>query len=157
MTVAERRLGIDRRVRFVSLRYPERRLGYKRRLPQGGRLRRAYHRTLIELRGNARALVLAILAIIWLNSADLYFTTRALDAGAVEANPVMARLFENNEVLAGAFKITAGLGAALGIWMLRSYRQAMEGALLIVVVLSGLVVYQISLASGLGVFSWPHL
>jgi len=148
----ERRSDFDRRTRLVSLRYPERRLGYQRRLPQGGRVRRAYHASLEGLRDNTRALVLALLAIIWLNSADLYLTAHALDAGAIEANPVMARLFESNEMLAGALKIAVGSGVALGIWMLRRYRQAMAAALFIVVLMSGLVVYQVRLAYVLGVF-----
>ena len=149
----ERRRDFDRRVRLVSFRLPERRLGYQRRLPQGGRVRRAYHLTLDGLRDNTRVLVLALTAIIWLNSADLFLTAHALDAGAIEVNPLMAHLFESDEVLAGAFKLLVGLAVALGIWMLRRYRQAMEAALFLVVVLSGLIVYQVNLAYTLGVFS----
>ena len=153
MAETERRTGIDRRVRLVSLRRPERRLGYVRRLPDSGGLRLAYHRTLASLRDNNRVLVLSLLAIIWLNSADLYFTAHSLEAGAIEVNPVMAQLLESNAILAGVFKLAIGLAVALGIWILRRYRRATEAALFIVVLLTALVIYQASLAYSLGVFS----
>ena len=134
----ERRKG-SRRERLVSVRFPDRRRGFPRRLPAGG-VTRTYHVALASLRDQATAIALLASLLLALNLADLTLTLRALEAGAVEVNPFMAALFESG----WAVPAKLGLGAVAigGLWSLRRYRQALAAMAWVALGMGLLVAYQ---------------
>lgn len=121
----ERRAGAERRVRRVSLHYPERRSGFDRR--ECG----AWQRLLLAYRDRPGAVLLVLSLVVLLGLADLLLTLRALGQGATELNPVMARLFAAGPVSAVSIKMGITLAVAGGIWLLRRYRRALEASLLL--------------------------
>ncbi len=123
---------VDRRVRRVSLHYPERRSGFDRRLPRGGPIRAASARLLSSYRDRPRVVASVLGAVVLLNAVDLILTMRALDLGATELNPVMAGLLGFDPVVAAAFKMTLVGTVAIGLWVLRRYRRVLEASLLLV-------------------------
>lgn len=134
---AERRAGPDRRMRRVSLRFPERRSGFDRREVTGGGVRRAYLRMLCRFRDRPGAVAAVAAGIVLANGADLVLTLRAIDLGATELNPVMAGLISASPVAAGAFKVAVASGVAVAFWALRRYRRVLETSL---AVLAGMAV-----------------
>lgn len=149
-TLGERRHGADRRVRRISLRYPDRRSGFERRRPVGGALRGAHRRMLDAYRESPRALARVLALVVILNTADLLLTLRALSLGAGEANPVMGWLLTSNPMLAGLFKVSVGAAAALAMWSMRRYRRVLEASLWVAGGLGLLVAYH---AIGLAVLA----
>ena len=127
----ERRAGPDRRVRRVSLHYPERRRGFDRR--NAG----TYQRLLLTYRRRPYVIAAVLGLVAALGFADLLFTLRALSLGATEVNPVMARLFAAGPMAAGLIKMGITMAVAGGIWLTRRYRRALEASLLL---LAGFVV-----------------
>ena len=140
---ADRRGTGDRRSRCLCIHYPERRCGFDRRLPSVGRLRRAYWRLLDRYRDDTRALAWVLAAVLALSLADLLLTLRALELGASEANPIMARLIGVSPVLAGAFKLAVSLAVLLAIWVLRRYRRVLEASLFLAGGLTLLLAYHL--------------
>jgi hypothetical protein len=138
---AERRNGTDRRVSHVSLRYPERRSGFDRRAPQGGKTRLAWTRMLDSYRRRPAVIAFVLAAIIVANAADFTATLVALRIGAREVNPVMAHLLRIDPVLAGAFKLLVAAGVAGAMWVLRRHRRVLEASLLVLAAMAGLLVY----------------
>lgn len=130
----ERRTGSDRRVRRVSLHYPERRSGFDRREP-GVR-----QRVLLQYRSRPALVGLVLAVVVALSLVDLLLTLRALDLGATEVNPVMSRLIAAGPMTAGLIKMGITLAVAGGIWLTRRYRRALEASL---VLLAGFVVLTI--------------
>lgn len=118
-TASERRGGV-RRIHSTPLRYPERRRGFDRRSST------RYGHALASLGENPRAIAGMLGLVLTLNAIDLVLTVQALGRGATEANPVMAWLFEQDLLLASAFKLGIGLFVALTIWRLRRYRRVLE-------------------------------
>lgn len=141
--VDDRRRPRDRRRRRASFRFPDRRLGFERRQPDGGSLRGSYLRLLDAYRRDSTLLTGVLAVIIGLNLADLLLTAQALEMGASELNPIMALLFDADLVLAGLFKVVVGGVVVLGIWALRRYRRALELSLLALIGLSSLMVYHV--------------
>lgn len=139
--VAERRAEPDRRVRRVSLRYPERRSGFERRQPDGGPVRVGYLRMLRRYGAQPRAVGAVCWVIVVANAADLVLTLRALDGGAVELNPVMAGLIAASPVAAAVFKLAVAVLVAGGIWALRRYRRSLELSLVLLAVMTALLGY----------------
>jgi hypothetical protein len=133
--------GPDRRVRNVSLHFPERRLGFDRRRPPGNTWRGRYYRLLERYRGDSDTIAAALLVFVVLNIADLLLTIRALSLGAVEVNPVMAWLFDLDPALAAMFKLAVGLAIALAVWAARRYRKILETSLLLVAVMTMVLLY----------------
>jgi hypothetical protein len=143
LPVDERRAFRDRRRQRASFRFPERRLGFERRLPPTTSVRGTYLRVLDVYRKDSTLLTAVLAAIIGLNLADLLLTARALEMGASELNPFMATLFDADMVLAGLFKVIVGGVVVLGIWALRPYRRALELSLLALAGFSLLMVYHV--------------
>jgi len=139
-TFADRRRFPDRRVRRLSLRYPERRSGFDRR----GRAASRYLRFLEAYRGRPLLVAGCLAAIALFGTADLVLTRHLLELGASEANPVMAALLEMGTAPAVLFK-GAVTGAVLaGMWALRRYRRVLELSLVVAAALTLLVAYQVA-------------
>lgn len=143
LPVDEQRGLQDRRRRRGSLRFPERRLGFERRLPPPTSVGGTYLRLLDAYRKDSTFLTAVLAAIIGLNLADLLLTAQALEMGSTELNPFMATLFDADPVLAGLFKVIVGGIVVLGIWALRRYRRALELSLFTLMGLSLLMVYHV--------------
>ncbi len=114
------RRGRERRVRTVSLRYPEQRTGFDRRATS------RYQSALTAYRREPGAIAAILGLILVLNATDLILTVRALGRGTGEANPLMAWLFEQHMGLAAIFKLAIGLAVTVVIWRLRRYRRMLE-------------------------------
>ena len=133
--------GPDRRIRHVSLYYPERRRGFDRRRPAEGTWRARYHRVLDEYRRDPYTIAAVLFVFVVLNIADLLLTVRALSMGAIEANPVMAWLFDSDPTLAALFKLVVGAGMAVAVWAARRYRRILEMSFVMVAVMTVVLVY----------------
>ena len=132
------RRGRERRVRTVSLRYPERRAGFDRRSSS------RYSTAIESFRSNQRAIVGVLGLVVVLNAMDLVLTVQALGRGATEANPVMAWLFDQDLLLAATFKLLIGLAVTATIWRLRRYRRLLELALVLAAVFAVVLGYHLA-------------
>lgn len=128
--------GPDRRREPASLHFPERRHGFDRRHPPPGTWRARYHRFLEEYRNDPDTIAIALLVFVVLNIVDLLLTVRALSMGAREINPIMARLFEIDPMMAAVFKVVVGAAIAIAVWSARRYRRMLETSLALVVVMT---------------------
>jgi hypothetical protein len=137
----ERRATGDRRRRRLAMRYPERRTGFDRRAPHGPGVRRFYTRMLLAYRRSPVLLASVLGGFVALNALDMLLTWRALQLGAIEANPIMAGLLGFDPGLAAAFKLTVGAGVALVIWRMRRYRRVLETSLVLLAGFSLLLAY----------------
>jgi hypothetical protein len=135
----ERRAGTDRRVGRVSFRYPERRSGFDRRVPDGGAGLRV--RMLDAYRARPRLVAAVLACIVIANAADLAFTFAALNLGASELNPVMAGLIGIDPLVAAGFKLAVTVAVTGGIWALRRYRRVLEASLVVLGTMAGLMLY----------------
>lgn len=138
----------DRRRTWGGLVYPERRTGFDRRLPSRG-FAGWYHRVLHAYRSNSRTIFLVLALVTVLNLADLVLTQRALILGAVEANPIMAALFDRSPYLAGIVKMSVGMIVVEVIWALRRYRRALELSIFAAVGMSALFLYHLVVGQNL--------
>ena len=129
--IADQRSGIDRRVRRMSLYFPDRRRGFVRRQIHGSGARAAYNRTLANYRSSPRAIATVLLTIAILNFVDMALTLRALQLGAAELNPIMAALIDLDPLLATAFKASIVFGVVAVMWAMRRYRQVLEASLVL--------------------------
>lgn len=138
-TAVERRGGPDRRVRRVSIRYPERRTGFDRRDPGAT----PWSRLLLWYRDRPAAVAGAAALIVVLGIADVLLTWRLMDLGAREANPVMARLLDGG--LGGAVWLKAAVvvPVAAGVWTLRRYRRVLGFSVVVLVVSVALVAFEV--------------
>ena len=143
--MVDQRRGADRRVKPVSFRFPDRRLGFVRRQTQGTQVRTAYHRTLAAYRSQPRALAAVLVTVAVLNVADLALTLRALQLGAVELNPIMAALLGTDPMLASVFKLAIGFGVVGAMWAMRRYRRVLEGSLLLLGGFTLLIAYSLTM------------
>ena len=145
----EERRALDRRVHRVAVRYPERRSGFDRRIPETGVGRRRH--LLVRAYSGRPALLAACLAgILLLEVADLGLTLRAIGLGATEVNPIMAGLLDVGPLQAAVFKLTMATGVVAAIWVLRRYRRILEFSLALLIGMGLLVVYQ---AAGLTIIN----
>lgn len=113
--------GADRRVhrRYV---FRDRRSGFDRRHdPDAG----LWTRALVRLQRSPHLLEILVVLLVALNLADLVFTQVALNAGAIEANPVMAALFDDSFLIAAALKILVSLMIVFIVLTFRRYRKMM--------------------------------
>ena len=117
--------GPERRVRAISLRYPERRTGFDRRIVS------RYQAALATFRSEPRVIAGVLALVLILNAMDLALTVQALGRGATETNPIMAWLFDQDMLMASTFKLGLGLAVALTIWRLRKYRRVLELSLVL--------------------------
>jgi hypothetical protein len=129
--IVDQRRGVDRRVRRLSFRFPDRRLGFARRQIRGRPARAAYDRMLGAYRYNSQSLALVLVTVAILNVADLVLTLRSIELGAVEVNPIMAALINADPLLASIFKVTIGLVVVAAMWSMRRYRRVLEASLML--------------------------
>ncbi len=141
--IVDQRSGVDRRVTRLSLRFPDRRLGFARREGRENRLRVSYDRVLAAYRSKPHAIAMVLLAVAVLNIADLALTLRALELGATELNPIMAALLDVDPLLAALFKATIVIGVVAIMWAMRRYRQVLEASLLLLGGFASLVLYSL--------------
>lgn len=120
----------------------ERRSGFDRRRPET-RSARLQERVLIPLRDNRRNVLTLLATANVLNVLDFLFTLRALDHGAVEANPVMRMLFSYDPVTAGSVKIALMLGVSLLVWRFRRYRPPLIAGVALAVVFGLVFIYHL--------------
>ena len=122
----------DRRVVQQSLRYPERRTGFDRR---------AAGSLTTVLRDRPVVLVGLLVLINVLSIADWMLTLRALDAGAVEVNPVLAAMLAGNPLAAFFFKMAATLVVTAALWSWRRYRAVLATAIAALLIYGVLMTY----------------
>ena len=90
------------------------------------------------------ALLVELLVLVNLFSAiDLLITLELLRLGAVELNPIMARLLESGLGTAAAAKLGVVLLGTLGLWLLRRHRAAPTTAVALVAVYGSLVTFEL--------------
>ncbi len=142
------RRGQDRRVQRTPLHYPERRSGFDRRTVPGWRGR--YLGDLRDFANRPRTVVLVLATIIVFNFMDFYLTVRILNAGGVEVNPIMERLFAVGSQTAAVVKLGIVGAAALVLLALRRYRRTLELSLALLVSFSMLMLYHVVLVIQLG-------
>jgi hypothetical protein len=126
----------------TGMHWPERRTGFDRRRRAG---------VLGVLRDNAWTLLFVLFALNALSAADWYFTLRALENGATEANPVLSGLLARDPQLAAVFKF--GMIAAISavIWMGRRYRLILATGLIALFTYSLVIIYHIGGLTAVGV------
>ena len=126
LTVAERRSGFDRR-RSVC------------RSPAAAALEAP------ALRLRERPVLLAELLVLvnLLSLIDLLVTLAVLRVGAVELNPIMARLLQTGPAPAAVAKVGIVLLATLGLWFLRRHKAALTTAVAVVAVYGSLVTFEL--------------
>jgi hypothetical protein len=139
---SDNRRGEDRR-RSRRLTYPDRRTGFDRRMPDGGRTRTAYEAMLRRYRENDRTIFLVLVILTVLNLADLLYTQRALVRGAVEVNPVMRFFFDIHPVWAAVVKASIGVIVAEVIWVFRRHRSALVLSVFATLAMAALFAYHL--------------
>lgn len=137
----ERRVGDRRRRKEYVFR--DRRSGFDRRTAASGAARGVFQTALLGLRDRPSALLLLLGVVNIFNVADFALTLSALAAGGGEVNPVMRSLLETDPIWAGLFKVAAVLLASWIVWRLRRYRLALQAALVVAGILSGVLVYHV--------------
>lgn len=136
------------RSRFVL---NERRKGFDRRRGDSFcPLTNTFGQMLLRMRDRPRLLAGLLLMVNLLNLADFVLTLVALQQGGAENNPVMRSLFAANPVLAGLFKIGTILAVSLILWRWRSFRDALQAVLVVLVTFTLVIVYHMG---GLVIFS----
>ena len=90
------------------------------------------------------ALLVELLVLINIFSAiDLLVTIELMRLGAVEINPIMARLFESGPGPAAVAKLGMVLLATLGLWLLRGHRAALTTAVALTAVYGSLITFEL--------------
>jgi hypothetical protein len=130
----------DRRVRRHYV-FRDRRTGFDRRTqhPRGW-----WGATLLRLHRNPRLVEILLVLLVALNLADLVFTQVALGAGAVEANPIMAVLFDSSFTSAAALKILVSMFIVFLVLAFRDYRKMMALTVFATVLYSGVFAYHLA-------------
>ncbi len=126
LVVKERRSGFDRRRSF-------------RRSP----LAAALEAPALRLRDQPALLAELLVLVNLFSVVDLLITLELLRLGAVEVNPIMARLFEFGPGPAAAAKLGIVLVATLSLWLLRRHRAALTTTVALVAVYGSLVAYEL--------------
>ncbi len=98
---------------------------------------------LIRLRDDPTLLAELLVLINLLSVVDLLVTLSLLRMGAVEVNPIMARLLDYGPGFAAVAKIGIVVAATLGLWFLRRHRAALTTALVLLAVYGSLVTFEL--------------
>ena len=99
---------------------------------------------LVRLRDDPALLAELLVLINLLSVVDLLVTLAVLRMGAVEINPIMARLLEYGPGRAARRQDRSrGAGATLGLWSLRRHRAALTTALVLLAVYGSLVTFEL--------------
>jgi hypothetical protein len=141
----ERRSGRDRRRRF---RFREQRSGFDRRDLGDKGLRGAYTRALHAYGRDAVRFWTVLATIVVFNFLDLVLTVRALNAGAIEVNPVMRTLFWTHPVTAAVTKLGIVAVVVLMLQRMRRFRRALEVSLVLLMGFTALMFYHALFAVG---------
>jgi len=133
----------DRRLRqrpFAA----ERRSGFdRRRTVCRSALASAVEAPLVRLRDDPALLAELLVLINLLSVVDLLVTLMLLRRGAIEINPIMARLLEYGPGVAAFAKIGVVVLATLGLWLLRRHRAALTTALVLLAAYGSLVTFEL--------------
>ena len=105
----------------------------------------ALEATLLYLRDHPAVLAAVLATANVLSLLDLILTTRLLELGAIEGNPIMASLFRGGAADAAVFKIGLVAVAGLILWSLRRHRAALVAAILAASAYLIVVVFELSL------------
>ncbi len=144
----ERRSGRDRRQRYRP-RWNERRSGFDRRESARKGLRGAYARMLATYGRDSVRFWTVLATIVVFNFLDLMLTVRALNRGAIEANPVMRTLFWTHPVVAALVKLGVVAVVVLALQRMRRFRRALELSLVLLIGFTALMFYHALFAIGL--------
>lgn len=136
--------GPDRRVKRTPLYYPDRRRGFDRRERTGWR--GFYQASLRTYRDRPMTFLLVLATIVVFNYIDFQLTVQVLESGGMELNPVMAKLFAHDPVIAAAAKLGAVGAATLVLLSLRAYRRTLEVSLVLLFGYTALMFYHAGLA-----------
>jgi len=131
--MADKRTGGDRRSGRFRYVFFDKRTGFDRRHDRGT--------FLASLRDSDRSVALLLLGVNLLNLLDLTLTTHALQAGAKEANPILAAMFASDPVAAAVFKICVVLAASTLFWAFRKYKAVLQLLIASAAIFSGVIVY----------------
>ena len=145
MRIADQR-GADRRVTRSHRWFPERRSGFDRRRSTDSNWRASYAAALQGYRESPTSFLLVVATIVVFNYIDYMLTIRVLQAGGVELNPIMARLFEDSPTLAAVAKLGSVGVVAIVLLMLRRYRRTLEASLVLLLGFTALMFYHGALA-----------
>ena len=143
----DRRAREDRRRRYRP-RIRERRSGFDRRAKTTTGARAAYNRMLMTYGRDSVRFWTVLATIVVFNFLDLMLTSRALNRGAIEANPVMRNLFWTHPVVAALVKVGVVAAVVLALQRMRRYRQALELSLVLLVGFTALMFYHAAFAAG---------
>ena len=134
----------DRR-RRRSFRLDERRSGFdRRRSVCRSPLTAALEAPVLRLRDDRALLAELLVMVNVLSALDLFITFTVLRLGAVELNPLMARLFESGLLPAALVKLGLVLAATGGLWLLRRRRSALRTSLLLLGAYGSLVALELA-------------
>ena len=97
----------------------------------------------VRLRDQPARLAELLVLVNLFSVVDLLITLELLRLGAVEVNPIMARLLEYGPGPAAVAKIGVVLVATLGLWRLRRHRAALTTAVALVAVYGSLVTFEL--------------
>ena len=98
---------------------------------------------LLRLRDDPTLLAELLVLVNLLSVVDLLVTLAVLRMGAVEINPIMARLLEYGPGTAALAKIGVVVLATLGLWLLRRHRAALTTALVLLAAYGSLVTFEL--------------
>lgn len=129
---------MERRQSPCRFRVAERRHGFDRR-----DVDTLVTRQLTALRDSRIDLLGLLLAVNVMNILDLLLTRGALEAGATEANPLMALLFSRGALPAGSFKVLCVTVVSLVVWRMREYRWVLEVGMFAFVIFAAITAVQI--------------
>lgn len=129
----ERRTRPDRRGGRFRFVFFDKRTGFDRRYDNGT--------FLATLRSSDGSIVLLLIAINILNVLDLIFTKQALQAGAQEANPVLAVLFSHDPLVGAVVKVGVIAAASAIFWAFRKYKPVLQTLIAAAAIFGGVVLY----------------
>jgi hypothetical protein len=130
----------DRRVRRHYV-FRDRRTGFDRRAQPSGSW---WDALLLRMHHSPRLVEIILVLLVALNLADLVFTQVALGAGAVEANPIMAVLFDSSFASAAALKILVSMFIVFVVLAFRDYRKMMALTVFATALYSGVFTYHLA-------------
>jgi len=104
---------------------------------------RAACRPAPRLRGRPALLAELLVLVNVFSAIDLLITLELLRLGAVEVNPIMARLLASGAGTAAVAKLGVVLLATLGLWLLRRHRAALPTAVALMAVYGSLVTFEL--------------
>jgi len=122
----------------------ERRSGFdRRRAVCRSPVAAALEGQVLRLRDQPALLAEWLVLVNLLSVVDLLVTLAVVRMGAVELNPIMARLLELGPAPAAVAKVGIVMLATVGLWRLRRHRAALTTAVALVAVYGSLVTFEL--------------